>query len=103
VEVEEDALAELDVRSVIAEEGRLHPDRLTAAPEQLAQDRASHLGLAFPRGVQGLAEVAGALATGDELGVERVVQFTGEHFLTFAGHHVPTPVPSRLPRGLRAG
>ena len=63
VEVEEHPLAELDVRPVVAEERRLHPDRVAASAEQLAQDGPARVGLAFARGVQGLAQVAGASAS----------------------------------------
>ncbi|HEU5186200.1 MAG TPA: hypothetical protein VFU01_16620 [Gemmatimonadaceae bacterium] len=86
VEVEEHALAELDVRPVVAEERRLHPHGVAAAAEQLAQDRAARLDLAFARGVESLAEVAGAFSSGDELGVERVVQLTDQHLRTFGWH-----------------
>src|SRR5262245_22607298 len=40
VEVEEDPLAQQDVRAVVAEEWWLHPDRLPALAEKLLQDRA---------------------------------------------------------------
>ena len=39
VEVEEDALAEQDVRAVVAEEGRLHPDFTAAAPNSSTRMR----------------------------------------------------------------
>ena len=62
VEVEEDALAEMDVRAVIAVERRLHPDRVAARAEEVRQDAAAQLGVAFAGGVEVAAEVAGALA-----------------------------------------
>ena len=49
VEVEEDALAELDVRAVVAEERRLHPDAVAAAAEELLQDAPPLIRVA-PRG-----------------------------------------------------
>src|SRR3712207_6858131 len=79
VEVEEHPLAELDVRSVVAEERRLHPHRVAAAAEQRAQDGAARLGVAPARGVQALAQVAGALAPGDQLGVVRGVRLARQH------------------------
>jgi hypothetical protein len=55
VEVEEHSLAELDVGAVVAVEGRLHPDRLSALAEQLRAKGSAELLIGFPRGVQRLA------------------------------------------------
>ncbi len=49
VEVEEDALAEKDVRAVVAEERRLHPDILAAGTEQRDQDPPPLILVAFAR------------------------------------------------------
>ena len=54
--------------------------------EQLAQDGPARVGLAFARGVQGLAQVAGALPAGDEFRVERIVQRARQHLLTLGWH-----------------
>jgi hypothetical protein len=47
VEVEEHALAELDVGAVVAKERRLHPDGVPAAAEQLTQDLSPGVLVAF--------------------------------------------------------
>jgi hypothetical protein len=55
VEVEKHALAELDVRAVVAVERRLHPDGVAALTEQRLQNPPA-LGLrGFRRGVQRLS------------------------------------------------
>ena len=86
VEVEEDALAEQDVRAVVAKERRLHPDRIAAGAEQVAEDPPALVLLAFAGGVEVLAEIPGAVAGADEFGVEGVVEFAGEHLVAFGGH-----------------
>src|SRR5262245_53016201 len=86
VEVEEHALAKLDVRSVVAEEGRLHPDGVAAGGKELAQDASALALLCFGRCVQRVAEVACAHAGGDEVCVERIVELPVEHFLALASH-----------------
>jgi hypothetical protein len=78
----------LDVRAVVAVEGRLHPDGVAARAEELEEDAPPVLLLAFARGVERLAKVAGALAGDDELRIERVVQLTRQHLLTLATHKV---------------
>ena len=62
VEVEVDALAEMDVRAVIAVERRLHPDCVAARAEEVREDAAAQVGVAFGGGIEVAAEVAGALA-----------------------------------------
>src|SRR5918999_618416 len=54
------------------------PDPIAPGAEQLAQDAPSLLLLTFARGVERLAQVARALTGGDEIGIERVVQLTGQ-------------------------
>src|SRR4051812_36520947 len=93
VEVEEDALAKLDVCAVVAEEGRLHPHRLAAAAEQLAQEAPPFVLLPFARGVQVLAEIARALASRDQLEIERIVEVAGQHLVAL-GHEDLSSVAS---------
>ncbi len=90
VEIEEHALAEEDVRPVIAEERRLHPDGVATVTEQFHQDAATLFGVFFVGGVQFLAEVAGKFPRRGERRVERVVQFPRQHLLTFATHGTPS-------------
>src|SRR5690606_5996543 len=77
--------AELDVGAVVAIEGRLHPHRVAAPGEQLAEETPPLRLLGFARRVQRLAEVAGPLAVGGQLGIEWVVELAGEHFGLLAG------------------
>ena len=86
VEVEEDALPELDVRAVVAEERRLHPHGVAAAAEQLAQDSPPLLLLCLARGVQRLTEVACTFAGRGQLRIQRVVQLSREHLLALTRH-----------------
>ena len=88
IEIEEHAFTELDVRTVVAEERRLHPHGVAAAGEQPSQQFPALLALPFARRVQRLAQIAGALARGDQLGVERIVQLTRHHPLVFNVHGV---------------
>jgi len=86
VDVEEHALAELDVRSVITEERWLHPDRIATCVKELAQNASALVLLCFSRCVQSLAEVACSRPGGNEVRIERVVQLAVEHLLALAGH-----------------
>src|SRR5262249_54396694 len=79
-----------DVRAVVAVKRRLHPDRLAAGAEQSGDDPSSLLDVTLPGRVEVLAEVAGPVAGEDQLGVERVVQFAGQHLLAFAAHWLPS-------------
>lgn len=104
VEIEEHTLAEMDVRTVVAEEWRLHPDAVATAAEELFKDATSLVLLRFARRIEVLAEVSSTIAHGDELGVERVVEFAGEHFFEFGGHGdcFPRTDPGPAGRGLGA-
>jgi hypothetical protein len=74
VEVEEHALAQLDVVAVVAEERRLHPDAASAAGEQLEQDAAAFILRRVGAGVEGLAQITGPTPAGDKHGVHRIVE-----------------------------
>src|SRR5690606_2122278 len=80
------ALAELDVRAVIAPERRLDVDAVPARAEQLTQDAPSLRDLAFARRIERPAEIPRAPACLDQLGVLRIVRLAGEHLLPFAPH-----------------
>jgi hypothetical protein len=86
VEVEEHPLAQLDVRAVVAEEGRLHPHRVPSRTEQFAQDSSPFLVLRFARGVQRLTEISRMRPSRNQLGIERVVQLSGQHLLMLCLH-----------------
>ena len=49
--------------------------------------------IAFAGRVQVLAEVSGAVAGLGQFGVERVVEFAGEHLLFFGGHAITKGEP----------
>jgi hypothetical protein len=85
IEIEEHALAQLDVDAVVAEERRLHPDGVSTCAKQLIENATPFFQLCLSGRIQRLAEITGALSPGDELGIERVVQLTGQHLLAF-GH-----------------
>ena len=70
VEVEEHPLPEQDVRAVVAEKRRLHPDCLTPGPEQVSQDTPPLVLLGLAGRIEGLAEVASPLTGWDEFRVE---------------------------------
>jgi hypothetical protein len=55
VEIEEDPLAELDVRTVITIERRLHPDGVATCREQVGEQAASLRVVRFPGGIEPLA------------------------------------------------
>src|SRR5262245_41377806 len=86
VEVEEDPLAQQDVRAVVAEERRLHPDRLPALAEEGREDAAAGLLVPFTGRIQVLAQVPGPFPGLDEFRGERVVQFSGQHLLLLSAH-----------------
>src|SRR3569623_1197428 len=75
VEFEEDALSEQEVRSVVTEKRRLHPNRIASAAEKLLQDRSPPLLIALARRIQILAQVASAIARLDKLCIERIIEF----------------------------
>src|SRR5690606_4724476 len=86
IEIEEHALAELDVRAVVAIERRLHPHGLAACTEELAQQVAPLLLGGFRRGVQRPAKLPRAVAACYELGVPRIVGLAGQHLLALGPH-----------------
>jgi len=55
VEIEKHATAEQDIFSLVAEERRLHPDRIAPPAEELLQNRAAELLVPLASGVQVLA------------------------------------------------
>src|SRR5262249_14330409 len=69
VEVEEDPLAQQDVRAVVAEERRLHPDAVAPRAAQGHQDPPALLLVRLARGIESPAEVARPASRRDELGV----------------------------------
>src|SRR5215475_6895102 len=73
IEVEEHPLAQLDVRTVIAEERRLHPYGVSARTEQFAKDLPPFLLLRISRGIEGLAEIARKRPSCCQLGVRWVI------------------------------
>jgi hypothetical protein len=77
VEVEEDPLAKLDVGAVVAEERRLHPDRLPALAEEFDQDGAAGVLVPFTSSVQVLAQVPGSFSRSNQFAVEWIVEFPG--------------------------
>lgn len=52
IEVEEDALAEVNVLAVVAVEGRLHPDGVAAGAKKPAEDGAALVAIALASGIQ---------------------------------------------------
>src|SRR6185437_2919696 len=89
VEVEEDLLAKFNVAAVIAEEWRLHPERVSAFGKDLLQQVTAQIPVAFAGRIQGLAKVAGPVSRLDQLGVERVVKLARKHLFKFAAHGRP--------------
>src|SRR5690606_21620145 len=91
-EVEIDALAELDVRSVVAVEGRLQPNAVAASAEEFFGNPSSFRLVGstrlqgFQAGVQTRAELPCPRACGDQLGVDGVVGLPGEHVLPLRTH-----------------
>src|SRR3954468_3989305 len=69
IEVEEHALSKMDVRAVVAVEGRLHPPLAAAASEQLGQNAATLLLFALARAIECLAQIARPHAGGAQLGI----------------------------------
>jgi hypothetical protein len=86
VEIEEHPLAEFDVNPVVAKKRRLHPHRVAALAEQVAQNATTLCFVHLARGIELLAEITCPLPSGNELGVERVVHLAREHLLAFSGH-----------------
>ena len=85
IEIEEHTLAQLDVDAVVAKERRLHPHGVSTCAKQLTEDATPFLLLCLSGRIQRLAKITGARSPRDELGIERVVQLAGQHFLAF-GH-----------------
>jgi hypothetical protein len=44
--------------------------------------------IGLTRGVEILTEIPCPVARGDQLGIERIVEFAGEHFFAIGGHEV---------------
>src|SRR6185312_6331995 len=86
IEVEENALAELDVAAVVAKERRLHPYGVAARAEQVAQDASARFLFRFARGIQCLTQVSCPLSRCRELGIRRIVQIASQHLVAFARH-----------------
>ncbi len=86
VEIEEHALAEIDIRAVIAEKRRLHPHALPALAEEFHQDTSSLLLVGFAGGVEILTEISRPVAGVHELWIEWVIEFACQHFFAFASH-----------------
>ena len=84
IEIKEDSLAQFNVRTVVAIEGRLHPYGRAAFTEQRAEYLTSFVLLGFPSCIQVLTEIACSLTCRNQLGIERVVQFSCEHFMPFS-------------------
>jgi hypothetical protein len=89
IEIQEHALTEQDVLTVVAEEGRLHPNRIAASAEQLAQNVSASLSVNLSRSVQLLAEIPRAIPSVSELGIKWIVQLSGEHLLAFGHERSP--------------
>ena len=87
VEIEEHPLAELDIRTVVAIERRLHPHAVAALTEQVAQHAATFRLLRLARGVELLTEITRPGTRRQQLGIERVVHFARQHLLALSGHH----------------
>src|SRR5689334_17503504 len=94
VEVEEHALAEMNVLTIVTIEGRLHPHRLASASKQVAKDRSSLAGFSFAGRVQGLAQIARPRAPRDQLGIERIIELARQHLLVLRTHSTRTATRS---------
>ena len=73
VEVKEDPSSKIDVRAVVAIEGWLHPDGITAGAEQTRQQASSEFLLRLTCLIQGLAQISGAFSGQDKIRIERIV------------------------------
>src|SRR5215813_7817359 len=73
IEVEEDAFAQLNIRSIITIKWRLHPNSRAAFPEQRGQYLTPFGLLRFPACVQGVTQVSCAFTCSNQFGIERIV------------------------------
>src|SRR5262249_32299506 len=92
---EEHPLAQQDVRAVVTEERRLHPDRLPASAEEGREDAAAGLLVPLTGRIQVLAQIPGPFPGLDKFRGERIVQFPGQHLVFFTSHSVRVPTPSQ--------
>jgi hypothetical protein len=76
-----------------AVERRLHPYRVAAGSEQIAEELAAAAVLGLARGVQRMAEITGALPVRDELRVHRIVKRAAQHLLFLALHRRENSTP----------
>src|SRR5690348_12349810 len=86
VEIEEHPGAEMDVRAVVAVEGRLHPHAVATGAEQFLEYAAPSALLRVLASVQRGAQRSRALARSREFRIARVVELAGEHFLALGAH-----------------
>src|SRR5262249_35018388 len=87
-----------DVRAVVAEERRLHPDAVAPRAEQLLQNATPLPLVPLPGGGQGLADVPRPVPGADEGPGERGVRLPPQRLVAAAPAHAPPPgcPPGRL-------
>src|SRR5690625_162087 len=86
VEVEEDLLAQVDVRAVVTVERGLQPDVFSAPSEQLRKYSSSLDPVGFPGGIEVLTQVPGARSRPDQLRVHGIVRLPRQHLLPLGSH-----------------
>jgi len=86
VKIEENPFTQLDVGAVVAIKWRLHPHRIAALTENLLAQLSAQILIPIRGGAELLAKLSSLNPSGDQLGGERVVQFTRQHLLLLCDH-----------------
>src|SRR5690606_10325240 len=93
VEVEVDLLSQLNVDSVVTEEGGLHPYGIAALPQQLLQNPISLLPVGFTRNVQPLKQSPRTGARQNNIWIVRVVKRSTHHLFPLGQHDTSLNLP----------
>jgi hypothetical protein len=86
VKVEEYPLSQVDVRSIVAKEWGLHPDRVPTTPKEVSQDATAHLLVCFVTCIQFLAQIPRSDSRYDQFRIEWVIKVSGPHFFGLGSH-----------------
>jgi hypothetical protein len=86
VEVEEHPFSQEYVRSIVAEKRRLHPNRLSAAAEEISQNAAASLLVSLTGDIQIQAQIPRSNSGCNQFRIERIIKFSGQHLVLFARH-----------------
>jgi hypothetical protein len=86
IEVEVHSFPKFDVRTKIAEEWWLEPHGVTALTENLLEQLSPQFPIRLASCIQCVTEVMSHFTLLHQFRIQRIVQFSSEHFLAFGSH-----------------